>query len=97
MLAIRRYEDEKMLQRLSYVDTLTSFYNRNRFIEGIEKIEKETNSIGVIYLDINGLKEVNDHFGHLSGDNLLKRCADIIQKSIEKGSFYHELVEMNLL
>ena len=88
MLAIRRYEDEKMLQRLSYVDTLTSFYNRNRFIEDIEKIEKETNSIGVIYLDINGLKEVNDHFGHLSGDNLLKRCADIIQKSIEKGSFY---------
>lgn len=93
MLAIRRYEDEKMLQRLSYVDTLTSFYNRNRFIEDIEKIEKETNSIGVIYLDINGLKEVNDHFGHLSGDNLLKRCADIIQKSIEKGSFYR-LVEM---
>ena len=88
MLAIRRYEDEKMLQRLSYVDTLTSFYNRNRFIEDIEKIEKETNSIGVIYLDINGLKEVNDRFGHLSGDNLLKRCADIIQKSIEKGSFY---------
>ena len=35
MLAIRRNEDEELLSKLSYQDTLTSFYNRNRYIQDV--------------------------------------------------------------
>lgn len=48
----------------------------------------EKNSIGVVYLDVNGLKEINDNLGHDSGDELLKACAKIIQNSFEIGSYY---------
>ena len=71
MLAIRRSEDEELLSKLSYHDVLTSFYNRNRYIQ-----------------DVNGLKEVNDHFGHAAGDRVLTRCAQTIRRICKKGSFY---------
>lgn len=88
MLAMRREEDEKALYHLSYVDTLTSFYNRNRYILDLGRLNENNQSVGVIYLDVNGLKEVNDQFGHDAGDALLKKCAEIIQKSVITGSFY---------
>lgn len=88
MLAIRRDEDKKALYCLSYQDKLTSFYNRNRYIQDISQLEGKEDSIGVVYLDINGLKEVNDHFGHDSGDNLLIKCTKIIKKSFNMGSYY---------
>ena len=88
MLAIRRDEDKKALYCLSYQDRLTSFYNRNRYIQDISQLEGKDDSVGIVYLDINGLKEVNDHFGHDSGDDLLKKCTKIIKQSFKIGSFY---------
>ncbi|MDB0439027.1 diguanylate cyclase [Clostridioides difficile] len=88
MIAMSRNENEEVLYRMSYLDTLTSFYNRNRYIHDIDKLVGKTNSVGVVYLDVNGLKEINDNFGHDSGDKLLKRCAQIIQSSFETGSYY---------
>lgn len=88
MIAMSRNENEEVLYRMSYLDTLTSFYNRNRYIHDIDKLVGKTNSVGVVYLDVNGLKEINDNFGHDSGDKLLKRCAQIIQNSFETGSYY---------
>lgn len=88
MLAIRRSEDEETLRRLSYHDTLTSFYNRNRYIKDIEALEGKTHSLGVVFLDVNGLKEINDHLGHDAGDQLLKRCAQTIRSVFPSGSFY---------
>lgn len=88
MLAIRRNEDEKTLFQLSYIDTLTTFYNRNRYNQDIEELTKKENTVGVAFVDLNGLKEVNDHFGHDIGDELLKKGAGIIQRSISNGIFY---------
>ncbi|MFD1402830.1 sensor domain-containing phosphodiesterase [Robinsoniella peoriensis] len=88
MLAIRRNEDEETLYRLSYLDTLTNFYNRNRYIQDINSLEDKNIPIGIVYLDVNGLKEVNDHYGHDSGDNLLKKCAELMQNSFNQGSYY---------
>lgn len=89
MLAIRRNENEKALYKLSYRDTLTSFYNRNRYIKDISDLAGKDCPIGIIYVDVNGLKEVNDQFGHDIGDKLLKDCAGTIEESLHQGcSFY---------
>lgn len=88
MIAMSRNENEEVLYRMSYLDILTSFYNRNRYIHDIDKLVGKTNSVGVVYLDVNGLKEINDNFGHDYGDELLKTCAKIIQSSFETGSYY---------
>lgn len=87
-LAMQRSEDEKNLFELSHLDKLTSFYNRNSFIEDTEDIENHDTSIGIVYLDINGLKETNDLFGHAAGDELLKTCADIIRSSSSSEALY---------
>ncbi|MCQ4822920.1 hypothetical protein NE464_21215, partial [Eubacterium callanderi] len=60
MLAIRRTEDEAELTKLSYYDNLTSFYNRNRYIQDLEAFTDCEDSVGIVFLDMNGLKSVND-------------------------------------
>lgn len=67
------------LEALSYVDVLTKLYNRNKYITDIDMMEKNPpKSLGVVYIDLNGLKVANDQFGHDYGDYLLTQLADII-------------------
>lgn len=88
MLAIRRNEDEKSLYQLSYIDALTTFKNRNCYIQDVDELSKKKDTAGVIFIDLNGLKEINDHLGHYEGDELLKMCANIIRNSVINGNFY---------
>lgn len=88
MLAIRRNEDEKSLYQLSYIDTLTTFKNRNCYIQDVDEFSKRKDTAGVIFIDLNGLKEINDHLGHYEGDELLKKSASIIRNSLNNGNFY---------
>lgn len=88
MLAMKRKDDEEELHRLSYQDTLTSFYNRNRYMLDMEELAGRNIPAGAVYLDLNGLKEINDRFGHDAGDMALKECAEIIQRVFKTGSFY---------
>ena len=74
--SIDRRESHEKLHRLSFEDTLTSVYNRNKFNQDIEEYhQKPVEDIGVAYFDINGLKEVNDTKGHAAGDKLVKNAA----------------------
>lgn len=87
-LTLERNENEETLFELSQIDKLTSFYNRNRFIQDVAEFVKRNHSVGVIYLDINGLKEINDSFGHDAGDKLLKECAAIIKDASSSDYLY---------
>lgn len=80
LLAYRRAENERMLSHLSYHDTLTSFYNRNRYIQDLAVLSMERQPLGIVFLDVNGLKGINDRFGHARGDEILMETADKIQK-----------------
>lgn len=71
-----RYINENMLRRLSFTDTLTKLYNRNKFITDVSELSKsETNGIGVLYMDLNGLKAINDSLGHTAGDRALQEVS----------------------
>ena len=87
-LTMQRNENEKMLFELSQIDKLTSFYNRNRFIQDVSEFKTCKESVGVVYLDINGLKEINDSFGHDAGDDLIKECAGIMKRSASSNHLY---------
>ena len=78
-LSAKKYQDQ--LKFMSYQDGLTSLYNRNKYIQMLEKYRQQTVvNIGVIYLDLNGLKEVNDQYGHEAGDELIRKSAKIISQ-----------------
>jgi diguanylate cyclase (GGDEF)-like protein len=64
---------------LSSIDVLTGLYNRNKMNTYMDEIEKTKSKLGVVFLDINGLKKVNDVLGHLKGDALIKRAAHTLK------------------
>lgn len=75
-----RKQLQEKLQYLSYNDQLTGLYNRRFFEEELIKIDNERNlPLTVIMADVNGLKLVNDSFGHAIGDELIKRAAKVIK------------------
>lgn len=68
------------LERLSFVDSLTEVYNRNKYMRDLKQFEENRpTSVGVVYLDINGLKKINDMYGHEAGDKLIKYIAKSIR------------------
>lgn len=86
---IVRERASNALRRLSYVDTLTSIYNRNKFIEDCDMLaQSDETGFGVVYMDLNGLKEINDKNGHGEGDSAIKEIAETIRKVFGKYDCY---------
>lgn len=86
--AMTREKEKKHLQNLSYVDSLTYAQNRNHFNEYLKKNRcKELHFVGVIYLDLNGLKEINDKMGHLAGDTLIISASYVLQEIFADNSY----------
>lgn len=88
MSTMRRVEDEHLLKKLSYFDMLTGLYNRNRYMRDIGKLAAADGPVGIVYLDINGLKDINDRYGHFYGDQILTDCAKIITEVFSQACFY---------
>lgn len=69
------------LASLSYKDQLTNLYNRRYFEKKLIEVDREENlPISIIMADINGLKLINDSFGHDMGDELIKSVGNMISK-----------------
>lgn len=93
MAANLRFKTEvQVYKRLSREDRLTGLENRRTFKEFLARLEQETGSYGnvaLIFLDLDGLKYTNDHFGHSAGDELLIGAARCIEQAFcRQGSCY---------
>ena len=76
-----RKELERRLKFLSYHDQLTGLYNRRFFEEEISRMDiKKSFPLTIVMADVNGLKLINDSFGHSKGDEFLKKIARILEK-----------------
>ncbi|MFL0195392.1 PocR ligand-binding domain-containing protein [Clostridium sp. WILCCON 0269] len=74
------YEREH-LEYLSYHDQLTGLYNRRFFQKELHRLDVQRNlPLTIVMADVNGLKLINDSFGHTMGDELLKKAAEVITK-----------------
>jgi diguanylate cyclase (GGDEF)-like protein len=83
------------LQRLAIIDDLTGIYNRRHFFQvahlEFERARRYNRALSIIMLDIDHFKEVNDQFGHLVGDQVLRvvteRCSQIIRETDVLGRY----------
>lgn len=84
--ALRRREAE--LRMLSLADDLTGLYNRRGLFalgeHAMRSAHRRGLGLGVIYLDVDGLKRINDRFGHHQGDQALRAVADILRECIRE-------------
>lgn len=87
LASLRRRNLVRELVEMSYCDQLTGIGNRHAMNEYIEHIRKGQ-SIGVIYCDVTGLKQVNDREGHKAGDQLLVSACECLRAALgEEGLF----------
>ena len=70
------------VQKIAYSDALTGLGNRAAYLERLEECVKEhILRLGIVYLDVNNLKKVNDVQGHEQGDILIRTAAQVIEES----------------
>ncbi|MFJ7933256.1 GGDEF domain-containing protein [Sporosarcina sp. NPDC096371] len=76
------------MQYLSEKDPLTDTYNRRTVEQYFQKIlqarKKENQKLGIIMIDLNKFKEINDTYGHHTGDELLSHFAVMLKKTVQK-------------
>lgn len=76
------------LERSSYTDLLTGLKNRNCYMKRLNELSLHTpNALGVIYLDINGMKQINDSYGHEYGDSIIRKVAEILRYHAQGRTF----------
>ncbi len=80
---VENFRMRQKLEVMSRTDMLTGVLNRNAMNNRIRDLasgtEELNNGLGIIFVDVNGLKCVNDSFGHNEGDEMLKNVADKLQ------------------
>ena len=80
--AFEKIKKTREIQFLAFHDSLTGLYNRTFFDEEVSRVNTSRNlPISVIFADVNGLKGLNDRFGHFYGDDYLKTISRTIKES----------------
>lgn len=85
-LIIRQQELHNEISKIAAEDCLTNLYNRrkiNTLIHAeIERSDRYKKDFSIILIDIDFFKRVNDQFGHIAGDNLLRMFSDLLRETI---------------
>jgi diguanylate cyclase (GGDEF)-like protein len=71
-------EANDKLQLLANIDGLTGVLNRRAFVEQLEMFARIKPKVALIMIDIDHFKQVNDHYGHGIGDQVLKRLSEVL-------------------
>jgi diguanylate cyclase (GGDEF)-like protein len=80
-----RKKAEAYLEYLGKHDVLTKLYNRAFYADEMNRLERKSlRPVSAIVIDLNGLKQANDHLGHDAGDALLRRFGEILNGAVSK-------------
>ena len=79
------YQLKREIEHLAFHDHLTGLPNRHGMVRAIERLKGQGyRDLTLLYLDLDGFKQVNDHHGHLIGDLLLKMVAKRLSECAKK-------------
>ena len=83
-----RQKIEQKLVQLATIDPLTSIHNRRKFDEVLQyelnRDSRYKNALSLVFCDLDNFKQINDHYGHKIGDDVLKAFARLVSENIRK-------------
>jgi diguanylate cyclase (GGDEF)-like protein len=86
--AIERKRIERELSQLAKFDPLTGLPNRllfhDRLAQAVQRIDRRDHVVGLIFIDLDGFKAVNDRYGHAMGDRLLVAVAGRLRRVVRR-------------
>lgn len=88
ILLAQQYFEKEELKRLSEFDFLTNVYNRREISSLMLSSIQSGKKLVCVFIDLDGLKRVNDKYGHTNGDLMLKRFADAGAKVMEENGYF---------
>ena len=84
----RGHRERQALRQATIRDDLTSLFNRtyfeDRLREELTRIERYGGDLGVLLVDLDNFKQINDRFGHAAGDAALRRTGEIIRDTVRQ-------------
>jgi diguanylate cyclase (GGDEF)-like protein len=88
----KRKELEKEFKKLATTDNLTQAYNKMKFREimprEMERAERFNEALSILMIDIDSFKKINDTYGHVEGDYVLKTIADLVREKLRKVNYF---------
>ncbi|TCM68737.1 diguanylate cyclase (GGDEF)-like protein [Acinetobacter calcoaceticus] len=75
---------ESIIEKLSQIDPLTNLYNRRSFNQHMRLIHNSKKKYAIIILDLDHFKNINDQYGHSTGDEALKQIAAVLAKNVRE-------------
>lgn len=83
---VENAEDYEMVEEMSFTDNLTKLANQRYFIkrlkEELSRAKRYNRKLALIIVDIDELKAVNDNYGHLAGDALIRKMGEVLKSSV---------------
>lgn len=93
--SLERHRMTEELRQLSIIDELTGLLNRRGFFslgkQQIKLAERSQRQLLLFYIDLDGLKYINDQYGHHEGDRALKKIADILNETFRSSDLIARL------
>lgn len=73
-----------LLEKRSNTDFLTDLYNHQAFYNALDKFTRKADPVALILFDVDNFKKINDTYGHLSGDYVLREIAHLIRSNLRQ-------------
>jgi len=93
--AIERHRMQETLRTESLIDELTQLHNRRGFLalaaNRLELARRIESACALMFLDLDGLKQINDVFGHIEGDRALVETADLLRRCLRQSDIVARL------
>ena len=84
----QRKEQEELIQHIAYYDALTDLPNRHYLRKRLEQmLNSEPKQLALLFIDLDGFKQVNDTQGHTAGDVLLQQVSERLSRHLPKDGF----------
>ncbi|WP_062234203.1 GGDEF domain-containing protein [Aureimonas sp. N4] len=77
-----REQARRQLEFARTHDPLSGLFNRTFLTDEMERLETCAEPVAIAVIDLNGLKDANDHFGHKAGDDLIRKMGRVLSTSL---------------